>query len=43
MHINTFVFPKQIDPLLYPSLFQKSLDPDVFSQILKILQDFYIG
>nr|XP_060633534.1 RNA polymerase II-associated protein 3 [Anolis sagrei ordinatus] len=38
-----FSYLKQIDPSLYPNLFQKSLDPDVFSQILKILQDFYIG
>ncbi|XP_070803334.1 RNA polymerase II-associated protein 3 isoform X3 [Pituophis catenifer annectens] len=32
---------KQIDPSLYPNLFQKSLDPEVFCQILKILQDFH--
>uniref|UniRef100_A0A8D0L6A9 RNA polymerase II-associated protein 3 n=1 Tax=Sphenodon punctatus TaxID=8508 RepID=A0A8D0L6A9_SPHPU len=32
----------QIEPSVYPQLFQKSLDPDVFNQILKILQDFYI-
>nr|XP_020651179.1 RNA polymerase II-associated protein 3 isoform X1 [Pogona vitticeps] len=38
-----YTYLKQINPSLYPNLFQKSLDPDVFSQILKILQDFYIG
>ncbi|KAJ6653630.1 hypothetical protein lerEdw1_009006 [Lerista edwardsae] len=38
-----YTYVKQIDPSLYPSLFQKSLEPDAFSQILKILQDFYIG
>nr|6FM8_A Chain A, RNA polymerase II-associated protein 3 [Homo sapiens] len=27
---------------LYPKLFQKNLDPDVFNQIVKILHDFYI-
>ncbi|XP_058047532.1 RNA polymerase II-associated protein 3 isoform X1 [Ahaetulla prasina] len=32
---------KQIEPSLYPNLFQKSLDPEVFCQILKILQDFH--
>jgi hypothetical protein len=26
---------------LYPKLFQKNLDPDVFSQITKTLHDFY--
>ncbi|KAM6435959.1 RNA polymerase II-associated protein 3 isoform 1-T3 [Liasis olivaceus] len=36
-----YTYLKQIDPSLYPNLFQKSLDPDVFCQILKILQDFY--
>ncbi|XP_061495857.1 RNA polymerase II-associated protein 3 [Rhineura floridana] len=38
-----YTYLKQIDPSLYPNLFQKSLDPDVFSQILKILHDFYTG
>ncbi|XP_034984059.1 RNA polymerase II-associated protein 3 isoform X1 [Zootoca vivipara] len=38
-----YAYLKQIDPSFYPNLFQKSLDPDVFSQILKILQDFYTG
>ncbi|XP_066489639.1 RNA polymerase II-associated protein 3 [Tiliqua scincoides] len=38
-----YIYLKQIDPSLYPSLFQKSLDPDVFCQILKILQEFYTG
>ncbi|KAJ7329764.1 hypothetical protein JRQ81_015938 [Phrynocephalus forsythii] len=38
-----YMYLKQISPSLYPNLFQKSLDPDVFSQILKSLQDFYIG
>ncbi|XP_077026789.1 RNA polymerase II-associated protein 3 [Tamandua tetradactyla] len=33
---------KQIEPSLYPKLFQKNLDPDVFNQIIKILHDFYI-
>ncbi|XP_055970764.1 RNA polymerase II-associated protein 3-like [Sorex fumeus] len=32
----------QIEPSLYPKLFQKNLDPDVFNQIIKILHDFYI-
>ncbi|NXE13796.1 RPAP3 protein, partial [Lophotis ruficrista] len=36
------IIPKQIEPSLYPKLFQKSLDPDLFNQILKILHDFYI-
>jgi len=27
---------------MYPKLFQKNLDPDVFNQIIKILHDFYI-
>uniref|UniRef100_A0A8D0C4N1 RNA polymerase II-associated protein 3 n=1 Tax=Salvator merianae TaxID=96440 RepID=A0A8D0C4N1_SALMN len=38
-----YAYLKQIEPAFYPNLFQNSLDPDVFSQILKILQDFYIG
>ncbi|XP_042325736.1 LOW QUALITY PROTEIN: RNA polymerase II-associated protein 3 [Sceloporus undulatus] len=38
-----YSYLKQIDPSQYPNLFQKSLEPDVFSQILKILEDFYIG
>ncbi|XP_075407945.1 RNA polymerase II-associated protein 3 [Tenrec ecaudatus] len=33
---------KQIEPSLYPKLFQTNLDPDVFNQIIKILHDFYI-
>ncbi|XP_022375461.1 RNA polymerase II-associated protein 3 isoform X2 [Enhydra lutris kenyoni] len=33
---------KQIEPSMYPKLFQKNLDPDVFNQIIKILHDFYI-
>uniref|UniRef100_A0A7M4EL34 RNA polymerase II-associated protein 3 n=1 Tax=Crocodylus porosus TaxID=8502 RepID=A0A7M4EL34_CROPO len=37
-----YLYLKQIEPSLYPKLFQKSLDPDVFNQILKILHDFYI-
>ncbi|XP_074870070.1 RNA polymerase II-associated protein 3 isoform X2 [Carettochelys insculpta] len=37
-----YMYLKQIEPSLYPKLFQKSLDPDVFNQILKILQEFYI-
>uniref|UniRef100_A0A8C3RTQ7 RNA polymerase II-associated protein 3 n=1 Tax=Chelydra serpentina TaxID=8475 RepID=A0A8C3RTQ7_CHESE len=37
-----YMYLKQIEPSLYPKLFQKSLDPDVFNQVLKILQDFYI-
>uniref|UniRef100_J3SD24 RNA polymerase II-associated protein 3 n=1 Tax=Crotalus adamanteus TaxID=8729 RepID=J3SD24_CROAD len=36
-----YTYLKQIDPSLYPNLFQKSLDPEVFCQILKILQDFH--
>ncbi|XP_015269501.1 PREDICTED: RNA polymerase II-associated protein 3 [Gekko japonicus] len=38
-----YTYLKQIDPSLYPNIFQNSLDPDVFSQILKTLQRFYIG
>lgn len=38
----TLFFPKQIEPSLYPKVFQKNLDPDVFNQIIKILHDFYI-
>ncbi|XP_053109527.1 RNA polymerase II-associated protein 3 [Hemicordylus capensis] len=36
-----YTYLKQIDPSLYPNLFQKSLDPDVFSQMLQILHGFY--
>ncbi|XP_071589634.1 RNA polymerase II-associated protein 3 isoform X2 [Heliangelus exortis] len=39
---NMYLYLKQIEPSLYPKLFQKSLDPDLFIQILKILHDFYI-
>ncbi|KAM9247836.1 RNA polymerase II-associated protein 3 isoform 2-T2 [Leptosomus discolor] len=39
---NLYLYLKQIEPSLYPKLFQKSLDPDLFNQILKILHDFYI-
>nr|XP_056702260.1 RNA polymerase II-associated protein 3 isoform X2 [Euleptes europaea] len=38
-----YTYLKQIDPSYYPNLFQNSLDPDVFSEILKTLQEFYIG
>ncbi|XP_040407873.1 RNA polymerase II-associated protein 3 [Cygnus olor] len=37
-----YLYLKQIEPSFYPKLFQKSLDPDLFNQILKILHDFYI-
>ncbi|XP_045411069.1 RNA polymerase II-associated protein 3 [Lemur catta] len=37
-----YKYLKQIEPSLYPKLFQKNLDPDVFNQIIKILHDFYI-
>ncbi|XP_015687562.1 RNA polymerase II-associated protein 3 [Protobothrops mucrosquamatus] len=37
-----YTYLKQIDPSLYPNLFQNSLDPEVFCQILKVLQDFHI-
>ncbi|XP_062439915.1 RNA polymerase II-associated protein 3 isoform X2 [Rhea pennata] len=37
-----YMYLKQIEPSFYPKLFQKSLDPDLFNQILKILHDFYI-
>ncbi|XP_028912243.1 RNA polymerase II-associated protein 3 isoform X1 [Ornithorhynchus anatinus] len=37
-----YLYLKQIEPSLYPKLFQRSLDPDVFNQILTILHDFYI-
>ncbi|XP_053412944.1 RNA polymerase II-associated protein 3 [Nycticebus coucang] len=37
-----YKYVKQIEPSLYPKLFQKNLDPDVFNQIIKILHDFYI-
>ncbi|XP_065698002.2 RNA polymerase II-associated protein 3 [Patagioenas fasciata] len=39
---HMYLYLKQIEPSLYPKLFQKSLDPDLFNQILKILHDFYI-
>ncbi|NXG50431.1 RPAP3 protein, partial [Psilopogon haemacephalus] len=39
---NIYLYLKQIEPSLYQKLFQKSLDPDLFNQILKILHDFYI-
>ncbi|KAK4828904.1 hypothetical protein QYF61_001462, partial [Mycteria americana] len=39
---NMYLYLKQIEPSFYPKLFQKSLDPDLFNQILKILHDFYI-
>uniref|UniRef100_A0A8C9D2K7 RNA polymerase II-associated protein 3 n=1 Tax=Panthera leo TaxID=9689 RepID=A0A8C9D2K7_PANLE len=35
-------YVKKIEPSMYPKLFQKNLDPDVFNQIIKILHDFYI-
>ncbi|NXL88667.1 RPAP3 protein, partial [Alectura lathami] len=37
-----YLYLKQIEPSLYLKLFQKSLDPDLFNQILRILHDFYI-
>lgn len=37
-----YQYLKQIEPSLYPKLFQKNLDPDVFNQIITILHDFYI-
>uniref|UniRef100_A0A2K5QFQ6 RNA polymerase II-associated protein 3 n=1 Tax=Cebus imitator TaxID=2715852 RepID=A0A2K5QFQ6_CEBIM len=37
-----YQYLKQIEPSLYPKLFQKNLDPDIFNQIIKILHDFYI-
>lgn len=37
-----YQYLKQIEPSLYPKVFQKNLDPDVFNQIIKILHDFYI-
>ncbi|TEA35714.1 hypothetical protein DBR06_SOUSAS1110067, partial [Sousa chinensis] len=37
-----YQYLKQIEPSLYPKLFQKNLDPDVFNHIIKILHDFYI-
>ncbi|XP_004396027.1 PREDICTED: RNA polymerase II-associated protein 3 isoform X1 [Odobenus rosmarus divergens] len=37
-----YQYLKQIEPSMYPKLFQKNLDPDVFNQIIKILHDFYI-
>ncbi|NXU47699.1 RPAP3 protein, partial [Turnix velox] len=39
---NMYLYLKQIGPSFYPKLFEKSLDPDLFNQILKILHDFYI-
>uniref|UniRef100_A0A8C5TFB3 RNA polymerase II-associated protein 3 n=1 Tax=Malurus cyaneus samueli TaxID=2593467 RepID=A0A8C5TFB3_9PASS len=39
---NMYLYLKQIEPSLYAKLFQKSLDPDLFNQILKVLHDFYI-
>ncbi|NXB55074.1 RPAP3 protein, partial [Leucopsar rothschildi] len=39
---NMYLYLKQIEPSLYAKVFQKSLDPDLFNQILKILHDFYI-
>ncbi|NWU97994.1 RPAP3 protein, partial [Upupa epops] len=39
---NMYLYLKQIEPSLYSKLFQESLDPDLFNQILKILHDFYI-
>ncbi|XP_060100944.1 RNA polymerase II-associated protein 3 isoform X1 [Heteronotia binoei] len=36
-----YAYLKQIDPSLYPNIFQNSLDPEVFSLILKTLQRFY--
>ncbi|XP_042671578.1 RNA polymerase II-associated protein 3 isoform X1 [Centrocercus urophasianus] len=37
-----YLYLKQIEPSIYPKLFQKSLDPDLFNQIMRILHDFYI-
>ncbi|NXU19746.1 RPAP3 protein, partial [Pardalotus punctatus] len=39
---SMYLYLKQIEPSLFAKLFQKSLDPDLFNQILKILHDFYI-
>ncbi|XP_006865390.1 PREDICTED: RNA polymerase II-associated protein 3 isoform X1 [Chrysochloris asiatica] len=39
---SMYHYLKQIEPSVYPKLFQKNLDPDVFNQIIKILHDFYI-
>nr|XP_033813792.1 RNA polymerase II-associated protein 3 isoform X2 [Geotrypetes seraphini] len=36
-----YQYLKQIEPSFYSTLFQNSLDPDVFNQILKILQESY--
>ncbi|KAM8973688.1 RNA polymerase II-associated protein 3 [Pelodytes ibericus] len=38
-----YLYLKQIEPSHYPKLFQKALDPDVFNEILRILQDKYLG
>ncbi|XP_013361159.1 PREDICTED: RNA polymerase II-associated protein 3 [Chinchilla lanigera] len=37
-----YQYLKQIEPSVYPKLFQKNLDPDVFNQIMRILHDFYM-
>ncbi|XP_021488514.1 RNA polymerase II-associated protein 3 [Meriones unguiculatus] len=37
-----YQYLQKIEPSLYPKLFQRNLDPDVFNQIIKILHDFYI-
>ncbi|MBN3300732.1 RNA polymerase II-associated protein 3 [Amia ocellicauda] len=37
-----YKYLKQIEPCMYPKIFQKSLEPDLLNQILKVFRDFYI-
>ncbi|XP_072408033.1 RNA polymerase II-associated protein 3 [Chiloscyllium punctatum] len=37
-----YKYIKQIEPSVYPQLFQKSLEPDILNHILRIIHDSYI-
>ncbi|XP_023671049.1 RNA polymerase II-associated protein 3 [Paramormyrops kingsleyae] len=38
----TYKYLKQIEPTSYLKIFQNSLEPEIFNQLLKILQAFYL-
>ncbi|KAG8439731.1 hypothetical protein GDO86_005777 [Hymenochirus boettgeri] len=38
-----YMYLKQIEPPLYSTIFQKALDPDLFTEILNILREQYVG
>ncbi|XP_006633725.1 RNA polymerase II-associated protein 3 isoform X1 [Lepisosteus oculatus] len=37
-----YKYLKQIEPNMYPKIFEMSLEPDILNQILKVFQTFYI-